>query len=468
LGSSSSQFCNTSSRPDIYSHSGAVKLIKRALLAVFFGGYLIAAGLALSPSQDVIIMLPHKNAGNIHSPIPTNISLPTILGTAQVGQTLTASNGTWTNNPTSYRYMWTWEDCGTDNTRTSISTIPITADIGHQLCFSVWASNASGESVRVEAALTATVTAAAAFDPSNPAASGYALVFDDEFSSPNTIDINNTGAPGYNWYTASFLGGSTPASYIQVANGALTLLQSSNNYSLGIATAGPANNTDGFVGRAFGGGAYYEARVKFNPANVKPATTNWPSFWADSLEVWANSARWNAQWPGQASGYRHFVEDDFFEFDLGTTTAYNGAIHDWYGKIGQCGGSWYCDINNNPQGGNGGTSGFTTGTPSVPSGTDWTQYHTIGQLWVAGNAANGFHGYVQDYFDGVPNTDTVTWVDSGTGTPPPAGTFQFSVMDQQHMVVALGTGTTNNIGFTIDWVHVWQLPGQGTCIGSGC
>ena len=86
-------------------------------------------------------------------------NLPTVSGTAQVGQTLTGTNGIWTNNPTSYRYMWTWEDCGTDNTRTAITTVPLTSDIGHQLCFSVWARNASGESVRVEAALTATVTA---------------------------------------------------------------------------------------------------------------------------------------------------------------------------------------------------------------------------------------------------------------------------------------------------------------------
>ena len=96
-------------------------------------------------------------------PVPVNTALPTVSGTAQVGQTLTGTNGIWSNNPTSYRYMWTWEDCGTDNTRTAISTVPLTSDIGHQLCFSVWASNASGESVRVEAALTATVTAATAF-----------------------------------------------------------------------------------------------------------------------------------------------------------------------------------------------------------------------------------------------------------------------------------------------------------------
>lgn len=38
--------------------------------------------------------------------VPVNITPPVITGTPQVGQTLSASTGTWSNSPTSYAYQW--------------------------------------------------------------------------------------------------------------------------------------------------------------------------------------------------------------------------------------------------------------------------------------------------------------------------------------------------------------------------
>jgi len=245
------------------------------------------------------------------------------------------------------------------------------------------------------------------------------------------------------------------------------LLDDSSGYGQGLSTAGPASNADGFVGRAFGGGAYYEARIKFNPNNINAAGgTIWPSFWSDPIEALANTrvpnSRWNAQWPGQATGYVNFDEDDFMEEPFtGNVGYYNGSIHNWYGIQASCGGGWYCDSNND-----GGSSNFNNNYNTLPPGTDFAQYHTYGQLWVAGNAANCGHGFVQYYFDGVACTDKVTWVD-GIGSPPPQNQpWQFSVMDNQHMDVILGTG--HNMWYTVNWVHIWQIPGQGTCVGSDC
>jgi hypothetical protein len=302
------------------------------------------------------------------------------------------------------------------------------------------------------------------FNPANPGAYGYSLVFNDDFATLGTIDVSNTGNTGYGWYCRDFFGGSTPARMIQVANGELTLLDSSNNSSIGICTAAPSGNGDGFVGRVFGGGAYFEARIKFNPAGVNPsAGTGWPAFWSNAIELWVNNAIWNARWPGQAPTYNHFAALDFFAFNLVSQAKYSNIIHDWYGiKASTCGGTWYCEANNTPGGGNV-ASAFINGQPRVPPGTDWTQYHTIGQLWVPGSAASGFMGYVQGYFDGLPTKTKVTWVSVTTNPPPPPmGTYQFSIIDAQHMAVVLGTG--KNVPFTVDWVHVWQINGLGTMV----
>jgi len=51
-------------------------------------------------------------AGVASAAAPANTAKPTITGTEKAGSTLTASNGTWSNSPTSYTYQW--RRCATD------------------------------------------------------------------------------------------------------------------------------------------------------------------------------------------------------------------------------------------------------------------------------------------------------------------------------------------------------------------
>ncbi len=89
---------------------------------------------------------------------PRNTALPVISGTPVVGQTLTTSNGSWTNNPSSYAYQWNrcnsaGSGCVPIQGATSSSYVAASADAGLTVQSAVTASNSAGSSTAVSAAL---------------------------------------------------------------------------------------------------------------------------------------------------------------------------------------------------------------------------------------------------------------------------------------------------------------------------
>ncbi|MBV9800204.1 MAG: metallophosphoesterase [Solirubrobacterales bacterium] len=97
---------------------------------------------------------------------PSNTALPAISGTAQAGQTLTTSNGTWTGTPP-LSYAYQWQRCSSSgscqNVGTNASTYSLTAsDVGSTIRATVTASNAGGSS---SATSPASAVVAAAHDP---------------------------------------------------------------------------------------------------------------------------------------------------------------------------------------------------------------------------------------------------------------------------------------------------------------
>lgn len=109
---------------------------------------------------------------------PKNTAPPTISGTAAVGSTLTASEGTWSGSPTAYAYAWdrcdkSGNSCAAIGGAKS-STYKLTnADAGTTLRVAVTASNSAG-------ATTATSAATAAVPPATgcPTGSGTIQVAD--------------------------------------------------------------------------------------------------------------------------------------------------------------------------------------------------------------------------------------------------------------------------------------------------
>ena len=88
---------------------------------------------------------------------PDNTSVPTISGTAETDELLTAAPGTWTGSPTpSYSYQWMRDGETIPGATASTYTI-VVADEGHKLRVLVTASNVNGVASALSAE-TATVT----------------------------------------------------------------------------------------------------------------------------------------------------------------------------------------------------------------------------------------------------------------------------------------------------------------------
>jgi hypothetical protein len=90
---------------------------------------------------------------------PVNTAAPTISGTAKVGETLTASQGTWTGGVQSYAYQWQTCDTGCTNvTDATAKTYGVrSVDAGKTIRMVVTATNLSG-ATQATSAQTGTVS----------------------------------------------------------------------------------------------------------------------------------------------------------------------------------------------------------------------------------------------------------------------------------------------------------------------
>src|SRR5882672_775314 len=177
--------------------------------------------------------------------------------------------------------------------------------------------------------------AVGADSPPGAAAAGYTVnTFSTNFTASN-VDIANSGAARYSWYPWNLFGRHTNLSAIKInPDGSVTLAGDTTGPGGELISATPANNPAKFVGTAFGGGAYIDAEFKFDPDDVARANSKgWPAFWSLALE--SSVLKGAAQWPGQAPGYMHNVEVDFFEYLYlpykVPRNIYGASMHDWYG-----------------------------------------------------------------------------------------------------------------------------------------
>jgi hypothetical protein len=221
---------------------------------------------------------------------------------------------------------------------------------------------------------------------------GYAsnTFLTQSFTTANT-DTGFTFNPGFQWYCNGAFGNTCGGNALSLTGGVASITTNVGGMtSGGVTTAG--NN---WRGMAFGGGAYFEATLTFNDANVNTAN-GWPSWWLYSIENLGSGiasltsgppGAYN-QWLGQTAGYSHYLEADIMEYDFGGTgNTYGASVHDWYFP----GSSQNYKI-----------SPFAVGKPAA-----YTTIHRYGGLWIPATANS--LGSFTDYLDGQPLTPNVTW-----------------------------------------------------------
>jgi hypothetical protein len=204
---------------------------------------------------------------------PTDTAPPSISGTAQEDQTLTAAPGAWTGSPATYTYQW--RDC--DPSGFSCTDIPgatspaytaSAADVGSTLVVRVTAANAAGSSQPAVSEHTAVVSTANSVNAPTATTGTSGAV--DSSSAVVDATVDGAGEATTYWFdygtAVSALTSSTPryslgsAPGAQAVSGQLTALSPSTTYyyevvaqnASGIATGAPQQLTTA-AGSAGGG-----------------------------------------------------------------------------------------------------------------------------------------------------------------------------------------------------------------------
>jgi hypothetical protein len=104
---------------------------------------------------------------------PASSSPPTISGTPQSGQTLTASTGSWSGSPTSYIYRWqdcdsSGANCASISGATAASYAAQDSDVGHTLRAVVTAANSAGSTAATSAPTAVVAATPSTAPPSTP------------------------------------------------------------------------------------------------------------------------------------------------------------------------------------------------------------------------------------------------------------------------------------------------------------
>lgn len=129
---------------------------------------------------------------------PTNSVLPVISGSPIVGDTLTATDGTWTGSPTSFAFLWS----GTGSPLTNSTYIPVSGDVGNNVTVRVTATNGTGSTPATSAAVGPVTT--------SPPVNSVAPVISGTHQVGSTLTVSDGTWSGSPTFTFSWNGAGSP------------------------------------------------------------------------------------------------------------------------------------------------------------------------------------------------------------------------------------------------------------------
>jgi thermitase len=146
---------------------------------------------------------------------PTVASPPTVSGTAQDGQVLQTTAGSWAGSPTGYAYQWlrcdsSGANCVSVAGATSAGYSVTSADVGSTIRSQVTATNAGG-SASAQSTQTAVAVAAAPVNTAPPAASGTPKQGQVLTTSNGSWQGTTPMSDGYQWLRCNNSGASCTA-----------------------------------------------------------------------------------------------------------------------------------------------------------------------------------------------------------------------------------------------------------------
>ncbi len=289
--------------------------------------------------------------------------------------------------------------------------------------------------------------------PSQASAFGYTCaILDTQFGTlSSVIDLNDTLAPGFDWYVhnqwntgsgggAFWNNGPAIASAQFTNSGSNLVLNAPTNHTAGLMTAAYLGNGQ-YVGHAIKPGFYVNFEISY-ASTIPSGITNglWPAVWATTIEWLTGSLTASNNYLTELDDYEAYSGPG-----AGNPVSTIMTIHEWSADLA----STQANTNN-----------------AVTLAGTLSQLHDYGML-VVPMVDNGGTGLIQRYYDSThESTADCSYTRDAATCPGITRPSALSEIDQMHYVFIMDTGYPNWT-MTVSRVTVYCSPTNPSCSSPG-